>query len=259
MPDQPVSYELENGIAVITIDHPPRNVFTLDLRSRLEEILDELEARKHEVNVLVLTAKGEAFIAGADIKSFLEMTPEKAKSFLKKRRPLFNKLERFDRPTICAINGYCLGAGLEVALCCDLRLASEKAKLGSPEVNVGVIPGAGGTQRLPRLVGVGKAKEIIFTGRMLDAAEALSIGLVNQVTPAEELKDRALALAANLKDKSPLVLRAAKEAIDRGLNMCLAEGLDLEAAHWAWLCGTEDQKEGARAFLEKRKAVYKGN
>lgn len=258
MPEKLVSYELNDRIAIITIDNPPRNVFSLDVRAELEEILDELEERKPEVHVVVLTGNGKTFIAGADIRTFLDMSPEKAKSFLKKRRPLFQKIERFERPVICAINGYCLGAGLELALCCDIRIAAEGVKLGSPEVNVGVIPGAGGTQRLPRLVGLGKAKEMIFTGRMLEATEALSIGLVNQVVPPHVLMDHVIELAANLAAKSPLVLCAAKEAIDRGLNMSLEEGLESEASHWAWICGTEDQKEGARAFLEKRKPDYKG-
>jgi enoyl-CoA hydratase/carnithine racemase len=159
---------------------------------------------------------------------------------------------------ICAINGYCLGAGLELAMCCDIRVASSQAQLGQPEINVGVIPGGGGTQRLPRLVGAGRAKELIYTGKFIGAEEAARIGLVNRVVEPEMLMDEVMELAALIADKPPLGIRAAKESITRGLNMTLLEGLELESYHWSYLCGTEDQKEGARAFIEKRKPVFKG-
>ena len=234
------------------------NPLTKDLREQLAATFDELDSKKDEIRVVILTGTGKAFIAGADIKSFPELTQERAKDKLKKGKQLYLKVEQFERPVICAINGYCLGGGLEVAMCCDIRVASSKAQLGQPEINVGVIPGGGGTQRLPRLVGAGSAKELIYTGKFINAEEAARIGLVNKVVEPEKIMGEAMEMATLIASKPPLGIRAAKEAIDRGLNMTLLEGLEVEASHWSYLCGTEDQKEGARAFIEKRKPVFKG-
>jgi len=258
MSDKLVTYTIDESIAIITIDNPPMNPLTTELRDQLSAILDELDSKKDEIKVVILTGKGKAFMAGADIKSFPELTQEKAKARLKKGKQLYLKVEQFERPVLCAINGYCLGAGLELAMCCDIRIASSKAQLGQPEINVGVIPGGGGTQRLPRLVGAGIAKELIFTGEFISAEEAARIGLVNKVVELEKLMDEAMEMARLIASKPPLGIRAAKEAINRGLNMTLLEGLELEAYHWSYLCGTEDQKEGARAFIEKRKPVFVG-
>jgi enoyl-CoA hydratase len=258
MSEKLVTYTIDESIAIITIDNPPMNPLTTELRDQLLAILDELDSKKNEIKVVILTGKGKAFMAGADIKSFPELTQEKAKARLKKGKQLYLKVEQFERPVLCAINGYCLGAGLELAMCCDIRIASSKAQLGQPEINVGVIPGGGGTQRLPRLVGAGIAKELIFTGEFISAEEAARIGLVNKVVELEKLMDEAMEMARLIASKPPLGIRAAKEAINRGLNMTLLEGLELEAYHWSYLCGTEDQKEGARAFIEKRKPVFAG-
>jgi enoyl-CoA hydratase len=258
MSDKLVTYTIDDFIAIITIDNPPMNPLTTELRDQLLAILDELDSKKDEIKVVILTAKGKAFMAGADIKSFPELTQEKAKARLEKGKQLYLKVEQFERPILCAINGYCLGAGLELAMCCDIRIASSKAQLGQPEINVGVIPGGGGTQRLPRLVGAGIAKELIFTGKFISADQAARIGLVNKVVELERIMDEAMEMATLIASKPPLGIRAAKEAIDRGLNMTLLEGLELEAYHWSYLCGTEDQKEGARAFIEKRKPVFAG-
>jgi enoyl-CoA hydratase/carnithine racemase len=253
-----ITYAVKNAVAIVTIDNPPLNIMSNPVRERLEAVLNELDSKKDEIRVVIITGKGKAFVAGADIKAFPELTQEKARARLKKSRPLFLKIEQFERPVICAINGYCLGAGLELALCCDIRIASSEAQLGQPEINIGLIPGAGGTQRLPRLVGAGIAKELIYTGRFISAEEAARIGLVNKVVEPEKLLDEALEMAELMASKSPLAARAAKEAIDRGLSMTLSEGLEVEAYHWSYLCGTEDQKEGARAFIEKRKPVFQG-
>jgi enoyl-CoA hydratase len=258
MTDRLVTYTIENAIAVITIDNLPMNPLTSQLREQLVATFDELDLKKNEIKVVILTGKGKAFMAGADIKSFPELTQEKAKARLKKGRQLYLKVEQFERPVICAINGYCLGAGLELAMCCDIRIASSKAQLGQPEINVGVIPGGGGTQRLPRLVGAGIAKELIYTGKFISAEEAARIGLVNKVADPERLIDEAVEMATLIASKPPLGIRAAKEAINLGLNMTLLEGLEVEAYHWSYLCGTEDQKEGVKAFIEKRKPVFKG-
>ena len=258
MSEKLVTYTIDESIAIITIDNPPMNPLTTELRDQLLAILDELDSKKNEIKVVILTGKGKAFMAGADIKSFPELTQEKAKARLKKGKQLYLKVEQFERPVLCAINGYCLGAGLELAMCCDIRIASSKAQLGQPEINVGVIPGGGGTQRLPRLVGAGIAKELIFTGEFINAEKAARIGLVNKVVELEKLMDEAMEMARLIASKPPLGIRAAKEAINMGLNMTLLEGLELEAYHWSYLCGTEDQKEGARAFIEKRKPVFAG-
>jgi len=253
-----ITSSIENAIARITIDNPPMNPLTTELREQLVGTFDELDSKKDEIRVVILTGRGKAFMAGADIKSFPELTQEKAKARLKEGRRLYLKIEQFERPVICAINGYCLGAGLELAMCCDIRVASSQAQLGQPEINVGVIPGGGGTQRLPRLVGSGRAKELIYTGKLISAEEAARIGLVNKVAEPEKLMEEAVDMATLIASKPPLGIRAAKEAINLGLNMTLFEGLEVEAYHWSYLCGTEDQKEGARAFIEKRKPVFKG-
>lgn len=258
MSEKLVTYAIDESIAIITIDNPPMNPLTTELRDQLLAILDELDSKKDKIKVVILTGKGKAFMAGADIKSFPDLTQEKAKARLKKGKQLYLKVEQFERPVLCAINGYCLGAGLELAMCCDIRIASSKAQLGQPEINVGVIPGGGGTQRLPRLVGAGIAKELIYTGKFISAEEADKIGLVNKVVEPEKLMDEAMETATLIASKPPLAVRAAKEAIDRGLNMTLLEGLEVEAYHWSYLCGTEDQKEGARAFIEKRTPAFKG-
>jgi enoyl-CoA hydratase len=254
-----VTYQLEENMAIVTIDNPPMNAINDQAKDDLEAVFDELNDQIDQVKVVILTGAGDkAFVAGGDIKEFPHLNPERAKARLKRSRRLFVKMEQYERPVICAINGFCLGAGLEIAMCCDIRIATEKSKFGQPETNLALIPGSGGTQRLPRLVGTGIAKELIFTGRFVNADEAKNIGLINLVTPKGKHLDEAKEMAKTLCSKSPLALRAAKEAIDRGMNMTLDNGLDIEADLWCFLCGTQDQKEGARAFIEKREPVFKG-
>jgi enoyl-CoA hydratase len=258
MGEQVVTYVIEDGIAIITINNPPMNPLIVSVREGLLAVLGELSGRLDEVKVVILTGTGKAFVAGADIKSFPELTPEKARIRLQKARPLFQQVADFTRPVICAVNGYCLGGGLELAMSCDIRIASETAQFGQPEVNLGIIPGGGGTQRLPRLVGAGIAREMIYTGQFISAERAVAIGLVNRVVKPEKLMEEAKAMAALIASKPVLAIRAAKEAINHGLNMTLQEGLAVEANHWSYLCGTEDQKEGAAAFIEKRKPKFTG-
>jgi len=254
-----VNYSLEHRIAIVTIDNPPMNPLTDDTREDLESVFDELNNDIEKVGVVILTGAGEkAFVAGADIKVFPTLYPENARPRLQKNKERCLKIEHFIRPVICAINGFCLGGGLELAMCCDIRIAADHAKLGQPEINLGVMPGSGGTQRLSRLVGEDIAKELIFTGRFIDAEEAWRIGLVNKVVTKEKLMDVAVDMATLLASKPPLALRAAKETIHEGSDMTLNQGLDLEIERWSYLCGTEDQKEGAAAFIEKRKPVFKG-
>jgi len=258
MGEQVVSYVIEDQIAVITINNPPMNPLITAVRDQLSGIMGELAGRLDEVKAVILTGTGKAFVAGADIKSFPELTQEKAKARLKRTRPLYQQMEDFSRPVICAVNGYCLGGGLELAMSCDIRVASSKAQFGQPEINLGIIPGGGGTQRLPRLVGAGIAKELIYTGKFISAERAAAIGLVNAVVEPEKLMDEAKEMAAIIASKPVLAVRAAKEVINHGLNMTLSEGLDLESMHWSYLCGTDDQKEGAAAFIEKRKPIFTG-
>ncbi len=258
MSEQVVSYVIEDEIATITINNPPMNPLTDAVREGLLTIAQELREKIEEIKVVVLTGTGKAFVAGADIKSFPFLTQETAKARLKKTRLLYQQMEDFTRPVICAVNGFCLGGGLELAMSCDIRIAAATAQFGQPEVNLGIIPGGGGTQRLPRLVGAGIAKELIYTGEFISAERAAAIGLVNKVVAPEDLMAEAKKMAAYIARKPVLAIRAAKEAINHGLNMTLHEGLDLESMHWSYLCGTEDQKEGAKAFIEKRKPNFVG-
>ena len=252
-----VNYVVEEGIAIITISHPPANALDKKTTYELDQVLDEL-AQDTNAKIIVLTgAGGKIFVAGADISLFPEMGQEEGETFSLELQRVFNKIEGFDKVVICAVNGMALGGGCELAMACDIRVATETAKFGQPEVNLGVIPGAGGTQRLPRLVSKGKAKELIFTADMISAAEAKEIGLVDRVAPKGEAVDEAKKMAKKIMSKGPIAIRLAKKAIDEGINMTLGEGLKLEAKLFGELFTTEDQKEGARAFLEKRAAQFK--
>ena len=254
-----VNYTLEGGIATVTIDHPPMNTFDVQTRNELGDAFDELNQKSAEIRAVILTGAGEkAFISGADIRMLRDRTAEEARSPEGNARDVFLKIEEFETPVICAIKGYCLGGGLELAMSCDLRVVAQDASFGQPEVNLGIIPGAGGTQRLPRLVGAGMAKELIYTGRIITAAEAQSIGLVNRVVPRDQVMDEAKAMAKLIASKGPLAIRAAKKAINKGLNLTLYQGLDVETDCFSGLMDTEDKREGTTAFLEKRKPVFKG-
>jgi enoyl-CoA hydratase len=197
-------------------------------------------------------------VAGADIQELAQQSPREGRDYARFGQELFSRIENLGKPVLAAVNGYALGGGCEIALACTMRFAASTAKFGQPEVNLGIIPGYGGTQRLARLVGRGKAQELILTGDLIDAAEAHRIGLVNRVFAPEELLPGTLSVAETILSRGPLAIRYALEAIRRGLNMPLEDGLDFEATLFGVLCASEDMKEGTRAFLEKRKARFTG-
>jgi enoyl-CoA hydratase len=258
-PYQAIRFEEADGVATVTLDRPDvHNAMNDLMRRELTSCFTELAGRD-DVHVIVVTGAGErAFSAGADIREFVE--PLVPVRFREERRRLdFRQaLDRCPQPIIAAIRGYAFGGGLELALACDIRIAGEDAQLGLTEVNLAIIPGGGGTQRLPRLVGRGKALEMILTGARLPAAEALRIGLVERVVPAPEVLRAALDLARTLAAKAPVALRYAKEAVVKGLELPLADGLRLEGDLSTLLRTTEDRLEGARAFLEKRPPRWTG-
>ncbi len=250
----------ETGIARVTINRPQfRNALNTAVRRELREAIRLIDLDP-EVRVVILTGAGDkAFISGADVNEFKEADPIMVREFASKiGQQLFTDLENLRVPVIGMINGFCLGAGLEVALCCDIRIASGSARFGSPEVNLGIFPGGGATQRLPRLVGWGRAKEMIYTGRIIDAAEAERIGIADRVVPPEKLEEEVGQLARQIAGKSPLIIQLAKEAINRGMYSDLAAGLCQEKANFALCFATGEPHEGISAFLEKRPPRFKG-
>ncbi len=251
--------EKEGKIAIVKINRPDKlNALNSKVIDELEDVFIKLKDDP-EVFVIILTGVGEkAFSAGADISGFPELDPIRAKEFSLKGQRVFSLIENLGKPVIAAVNGYALGGGCELAMACTIRIASSNAKFGQPEVNLGIIPGYGGTQRLPRIVGKGRALELILTGRTIDAQEAYNIGLVSKVVPLEQLMEEAKSLANLLLTKGPVALKLAIEAVNRGMEVPLEEGLRIEADLFGLSCATEDQKEGARAFLEKRKPEFKG-
>ena len=256
---QTIRYETVDGVATITLDRPDvLNAMNDAMRRELTRCFTDL-AGDDDVRVVVVTGAGErAFSAGADIREFVE--PLVPVRFREQRRRLdFRQvMDRCAQPIIAAIRGFALGGGLELALACDIRSASEDAQLGLTEVNLAIIPGGGGTQRLPRLIGRGKALEMILTGAHLPAAEALRIGLVERVVPPADVLSNAMELARTLAGKAPVALRYAKEAVVKGLELPLADGLRLEGDLSTLLRTTDDRLEGARAFLEKRRPRWQG-
>jgi enoyl-CoA hydratase/carnithine racemase len=249
----------EEGILTLTLNRPEvMNSLNFDLLHRLRDQVDQARHRR-DVRVIVITGSGEkAFCSGADLKERAGLPPEKVKEFIFTIRNLFTAIEQLGMPVIAAVNGVALGGGTELALACDIRIASTAATLGLTETRLAIIPGAGGTQRLPRLIGRGKAKELIFTGRRVESAEALQIGLVNRVVPPEALIDECRRMAAMICETGPIAIEQAKYAINHGLETDLATGLAIEsAAYWVTI-PTEDRLEGLTAFREKRKPVYKG-
>jgi enoyl-CoA hydratase/carnithine racemase len=256
---QTIIVDRQDHVATITLNRP--DVLNAQNNAMREELLQVFSALKsdEDVRAIVVTGAGErAFSAGADIKEFLE--PPVPARFREQRRRLDyrGEMDRCPQPIIAAIRGFALGGGLELALACDIRIAAEDAQLGLTEVTLGIIPGGGGTQRLPRLIGRGKALEMILTGARIPAAEALAIGLVEHVVPVAELLPSALALAHSIAEKPPIALRYAKEAVVSGLALPLADGLRLESDLSTLLRTTEDRVEGARAFVEKRKPKWSG-
>jgi enoyl-CoA hydratase len=252
-------YQKSEGVARITFNRP--NVLNALNRRTIEELRDALlDARDDSaVRVVILIGAGEkSFVAGADISELAQRTPVDGKEFSLFGQSVFHLLETLGKPSICAINGFALGGGCELALSCTIRLASKTAKLGQPEVKLGIIPGYGGTQRLARLCGKGVAHELCLTGEMITAEEALRIGLVNHIHEPAELLPAAEALAKKIIANAPLAVKYTMEAIERGIEMPQEEGLFLEATLFGLACATEDMREGTTAFLEKRKADFHG-
>ncbi|WP_035241898.1 enoyl-CoA hydratase-related protein [Desulfobacter vibrioformis] len=252
--------EMDSTIAMITFNRPKAlNALNNALLDELDVALDQVLANK-EIRVLILTGSGDkAFVAGADISELTRMDTLAAKYFSRKGQKIFSKIEALPFPAIAAVNGFALGGGSEVALACDFIYASEKAVFGLPEINLGLIPGFGGTQRLPRLVGKNRAKEMIFTGANITADKALEYGMVNQVCPHESLMDEVQKTARRIAGKGCVSLRAAKEAIQAGMGCDLETGCLIENDAFAIAVASPDAKEGTSAFLEKRKPEFKGN
>lgn len=251
--------EIDSGLAQITINRPKElnalnRATMLELDDAIKSLVDD-----QSVGALIITGGGEkAFVAGADISEMVDMGPLQAKEWSRLGQQVFSRIENFPRPVIAAINGFALGGGCELAMACDIRLASEKAKFGQPEVNLGIIPGFAGTQRLTRLVGKGQAKIIIFSGDIISAEEALRIGLVDKVVAAEELMSFAKTLASKIMTKAPLAIGQAKTAINKGIEMDSELAFVFEAETFGMCFTSADQKEGMRAFLEKRKPTFGG-
>ena len=252
-------YEKKDGIAWVTFNRP--EVLNALNRKTIEELHTILTDARDDgaIRVLILTGAGEkAFVAGADINELAQQTPVHGKEFSLYGQGVFHLLETIGKPSICAINGFALGGGCELALSCSIRLASKTARLGQPEVKLGILPGYGGSQRLARLCGKGVAHELCLTGEMINAEEAQRIGLVNHIYEPAELLPAAEALAKKIIEKAPLAVKYCMEAIERGVEMPQEEGLFLEATLFGVCCATEDMREGTRAFLEKRQANFQG-
>src|SRR5438876_4284159 len=256
---QNIKTDLNDGILVVTIDRP--KVLNALNAQTVEEIHEAFSKARSDdaVKAVIVTGGGEkAFIAGADINELAQKTPITGKDTSERGQFIFSFIERFPKPVIAAINGFALGGGCELALACHIRIASEKAQIGLPEVTLGIIPGYGGTQRMARLLGKGKALELICTGDRIGAAEAERIGLVNRVVPADQLMSAAEEMARKIMSRGPLAIRAAIEAVMNGSEMPFEEGQFLEATLFGLLCASEDTKEGMQAFIEKRPANFKG-
>ena len=257
MPEN-ILLERRDRLALLTINRPDKlNALNIQTRREMAEALDELRGDE-TVRVVVITGAGEkSFVAGADITEFEGRTALQQRAVMR-AKSIFTAAEDFPKPIIAMINGFCLGGGCELALSCDLRVASDRARFGQPEINLGIIPGGGGTQRLTRLVGEGKAMQMILTGEMIGAEEAHRLGLVNEVYPAAELEAKTMELARKIAEKSPVALAMAKAAVKNAARLNLREGLDQEIDLFALCFSSADKEEGVRAFLEKRKPDFKG-
>ena len=254
-----VKVDYEGAVAVLTIDRP-KALNALDAAT-LGEIGERVATlRRGEVRAAVITGSGQkAFVAGADIAAMEAMNAVEARSFARLGQAVFRSIEELPIPVIAAVNGFALGGGLELALACDWILASDKARFGQPEINLGIIPGFGGTQRLPRRVGLPLARELIYSGRMADAEEALRVGLINRIVPAADLLREARDMAVELATKAPVAIQQAKAALNAGTDLDLENACRYESETFALCFGTDDRAEGMRAFLEKRAAIFKGN
>ncbi len=256
MPYKVIFLSKEDGIATITINRPPMNPLGSQVLRELIQAIDEIQADS-SVKAVIITGAGEkAFVAGADITEMVNLTPMEAYPFCQNFLVAFTKLENLGKPVIAAINGLCLGGGTELTLACDFRIAADTAKFGQPEINLGIIPGAGGTQRLSRLIGTVKAKELIFLGDIIDATTALNIGLVNNVVPLSSLMEEAVKLAKNLASKPAVAMKMAKDSINTGMNLDITSALTLEIQNFILSFASDDRKEGMAAFVEKRKPNF---
>lgn len=253
-------FEEKEGVATLTFNRPKSmNALNSALLKELSQLLDEVAANE-EIRVLVLTGAGDkAFVAGADITELAQCNPLTGKNFGEAGQSAINKLQSLPIPVIAAVNGYALGGGSEIALACDFVYAAETAMFGLPEITLGIIPGFGGTQRLPRLIGMNRAKEMIFTGKMITAAEAAAVGMVNKVFPCANLREEVKKTARAIASKGRVALRAAKETVNQGANVDIVTGCKIEINAFSVCMASEDAREGTSAFLEKRKPVFKGS
>ncbi len=251
-----IRYEKEGNIGIATINRPEAlNALNSTVISELEELITEVE-KDEDLGAFILTGEGRSFVAGADIGEQKPLDLNGGRKWGQRGSALFRRIEKLEIPTIAAVNGFALGGGCEIAMGCDIILASEKAKFGQPEVGLGITPGFSGTQRLPRRVGAAKAKELIFSGKMIKADEAKAIGLVNAVYAPEELLNGAIEMAKSFTKNAPIAVKYSKACIDRGMQMDIDDGIALENELFAMCFATEDQKEGMGAFLEKRSATF---
>ncbi|MHB2263661.1 enoyl-CoA hydratase/isomerase family protein [Aliihoeflea sp. PC F10.4] len=257
-----VDYRVEDRVAVIAINRPARmNTLGAALKADLRELFTNVMVKDEAIRCVVMTAVGEkAFCAGADVKEYSDRVQTPYGYFATQRATLslFREIETFERPVIAALNGVALGGGLELAMCADLIIAAEHARLGLPESNLGAMPAAGGTQRLPRRIGMAKAKELMFTGRLIDAGEALDIGLINKVCSAGELMETAMGLAREIAARAPISMAFIKHAVNAGSELCLDEAMEIERLASTVVMNSADRKEGMKAFLEKRRPQFVG-
>jgi enoyl-CoA hydratase len=255
--NQFINYTIDERVATVTISNPPANVLTTPLMSELEKVTDEL-AGIDEVKVIVMVGSGNLFVAGADIKEIASIASSRqGEDLAKGGQGVFNKIEQMKKPVIAAITGFCLGGGMELAMACHMRIAGDRARMGQPEINLGIIPGFGGTQRLPRLVGKPKAMELILTGDMINAQEAKALGLVNKVVPEGEVLKQAQGLAKKIASKGRKAVQAALKTVQEGtLMQPPSAGFEMEAQLFGEICQTSDMKEGLSAFIEKRQPKF---
>ncbi len=251
-------YDKEDGIGIVTVNRPEvRNALNIEAYTEFYTLFQEIEDAP-DVRVVILTGSGEkAFISGVDISEMKDKNSVEIEDFVAIARRANDRVYTLSKPVIAAINGFALGGGFEMAMCCDLLIVSENARIGQPEISLGIVPGGGAMQRFVRLIGIHRAKELIYTGDIIDASTALSIGLVNRVVPLESLMPEARALAQKLLSKSSVALSFAKKAINGGTGMSLTAGIDTDESFFARCFATEDQKEGMNAFAEKRKPVFR--
>lgn len=254
-----INYTVENGIATIAINRPKAlNALNLATLTELKDVVEKIAVDK-AVQVVIITGAGEkSFVAGADIVEMSTKNAVEGRVWGQVGQNIFTEIENLPQPVIAAVNGFALGGGCELACACDIRYASENAKFGQPEVGLGITPGFGGTQRLTRVVGRGHAKELIYTANIIDAQEALRIGLVNKVVPQAELMDAVMKLAKTITKKAPVAVQLAKAAINRGINCDVVTGISYEAEVFGLCFATADQKEGMKAFIEKRTPTFEG-